>query len=152
MQANANATTFTGNALAANLLGILAALIVVALVFKSRLPFLGTDRAAFIALVVVGMTMCALGGIGRAQSTIGWTDPVTLFGIAIGSLALVLVAAVLTGKDGFLAPVSVLVGESSSLESATDRAATLVLAGLIAVKWAIGLLFLQYARRAEVKS
>jgi hypothetical protein len=142
MQANAT-TTFTGNALAANVLGILAALIVVTLLFNIRLPLLGTDRAAFIALVVVGMTMCALGGIGRAQSTVGWTDPITLLGIGIGSLTLVLVAAVLTGRASFLEPISVLVGGTSSIGSATNRAATLALAGLIAVKWAIGLLFLR---------
>jgi hypothetical protein len=143
MQANATTTTFTGNALVANLLGVLAALIVLALLVNIRLPLLGTDRAVFIALVVVGVNMCAFGGIGRAQSTIGWTNPITVVGIVIGSLALVLAAAVLTGKAGFLAPVSALVGGTSSLESATDRAATLVLAGLIAMKWAIGLLFLR---------
>jgi hypothetical protein len=113
------------------------------LLFNIRLPLLGSDRAAFIAVVVVGMTMCALGGIGRAQSTLGWTDPITVLGIAIGSLALMLVAAVLTGKAGVLAPVSALIAGTSSLESATDRAATLVLAGLIAVKWVIGLVFLR---------
>jgi len=136
-----SATTFTGNAFAANLLGILAALIVVALLANIRLPLIGSDRAAFIALVVIGMTMCALGGIGRAQSTLGWTDPVTLVGIVFASLALVLVAAVLTGRAGFLAPVAAVVGGTSALDS-TDRAATLVLAGLVAVKWAIGLVFL----------
>ena len=138
-----NTTTFTGNELAANLLGILAALIVAAVLFDIRLPLLATDRATFIGLVVVGMTMCALGGIGRAQSTLGWTDPVTLAGIVIGSLALTLVAAVLTGNTGFLAPISAIVGRTTSLESATERAATVVLAGLIGVKWAIGLVFLR---------
>jgi hypothetical protein len=138
----ANASTFTGSAFAANLLGILAALMVVALLANIRLPLLGSDRAAFISLVVVGMAMCAVGGIGRAQSTLGWTDPVTLVGIVIGSLALVLIAAVLAGRADFLAPVAALVGGTSTAESSTDRAATLVLGGLIALKWAIGLLFL----------
>jgi hypothetical protein len=142
MQANAT-TTFTGNAVAANMLGVAAAVIVVALLANIRLPLLGSDRAAFIALVVVGMTMCALGGIGRAQSTLGWTDPITLVGIIIGSVALVLVAAVLTDRAGFLAPISAFVGGTSSLESSTDRAATVILAGLIAVKWVIGLVFLR---------
>lgn len=137
-----NATTFTGNTFAANVLGILAALIVAAMVANIRLPLIGSDRAAFLSLVVVGMTMCALGGIGRAQSTLGWTDPVTLVGIVIGSLALVLVAAVLTGRADVLAPVAALIGGTSTSESSTYRAATVVLAGLMAVKWAIGLLFL----------
>lgn len=137
-----NATTFTGNAVAANLLGILAALMVVALLANIRLPLLASDRAAFIAVAVVGFTMCALGGIGRAQSTLGWTDPVTLVGIIIGSLALVLIAAVLTGRATFLEPVAALVGGTSMMEPSTDRAAALVLAGLMAVKWAISLLFL----------
>jgi hypothetical protein len=137
-----NTTTFTGNALAANLLGIVAALIVVAFLANVRLPFISSDRAAFLSLVVVGMTMCALGGIGRAQSTVGWTDPVTLVGIVIGSLALVLVAAVLAGRADFLAPVAAVAGGSSIAGSSMDRAATVILAGLMAVKWAIGLLFL----------
>jgi len=137
-----NASTFTGSAFAANLFGILAALMVVALLANIRLPLLGSDRAAFISLVVVDMAMCAVGGIGRAQSTLGWTDPVTLVGIVIGSLALVLIAAVLAGRADFLAPVAVLVGGTSTAESSTDRAATLVLSGLIALKWVIGLLFL----------
>jgi hypothetical protein len=137
-----NATAFTGSAFAANLLGILAALIVVTLLANVRLPLLGSDRAAFISLVVVGMAMCGLGGIGRAQSTLGWTDPVTLVGIVVGSLALVLIAAVLAGRADFLAPVAALVGGTSTAESSMDRAATLVLGGLIALKWAIGLLFL----------
>jgi hypothetical protein len=135
-------TTVAGNALAANLLGVLATFMVVALLANVRLPLLGSDRTAFIALALVGMTMCALGGIGRAQSTLGWTDPVTLAGIVIGSLALLLVAAVLAGKAEFLAPVATLVGGTSTVESTTDRAAMLILAGLIALKWAIGLLFL----------
>ena len=138
----ANTTTFTGNAIAANLLGVLAALMVIALLTNVRLPLIGSDRAAFSALVLIGMTMCALGGIGRAQSTLGWTDPVTLVGIVIGSFALVLIAAVLAGRADFLAPVAALVGGTSTVESSMDRAATLVLAGLIALKWAIGLLFL----------
>jgi hypothetical protein len=137
-----NVTTFTGNPLAANLLGIIAAFIVVALLANIRVPLLGSDRATFIALVIVGMSMCALGGIGRAQSTLGWTDPVTLVGIVVGSLALVLIAAVLTGRAGFLEPVAAVVGGTGTAESAIDRAASVVLAGLIALKWAVGLLFL----------
>ena len=64
----ANATTFTGNAFAANLLGIVAALVVLALLVNIRLPLLGSDRAAFVALVIVGTTMCALGGISRGRA------------------------------------------------------------------------------------
>src|SRR5438874_13437561 len=105
----ADATTFTGSAIGANMLGIVAALIVGALLANICLPLLGSDRATFIALVVVGMSMCALGGIGRAQSSGGWTNPVSVVGILIGSIALVLVAAVLTGRAGFLAPVAPLV-------------------------------------------
>ena len=108
-------TTFTGGALAANLLGIVAALFVAALLLDIRRPLFGSDRATFIGLVVIGITMCALGGIGRSQSTLGWTDPVTLVGIVIGSLALLLVAAVLAGKAELLAPVAARVGGTTRL-------------------------------------
>jgi hypothetical protein len=133
MQATATATTFTGSAPAANVLGVVAALMVAASIAGVRLPLLGSDRATFIGLVVVGMTMCTLGGIGRAQSTVGWSDPVTIVGIVIGVLALGLVGAVLAGRAEFLAPVASLVGGTTSLESSTDRAATLVLAAVIAL-------------------
>jgi hypothetical protein len=63
-------------------------------VTNTRLPPLGSDRAAFIALLIVGMTIRAVRGIGRAQSTLGWTDPVTLVGIVLGSAAVLLAAAV----------------------------------------------------------
>jgi hypothetical protein len=139
----ATATTFTGSALAANILGIVAALMVAASMANIRLPLLASDRAAFIGLVAVGMAMCALGGIGRAQSTLGWSNPVTIVGIVIGALALGLVATVLAGRADFLAPVASLVGGTTTWQSSTDRAATLVLAALIALKWALGLAFLR---------
>ena len=108
----ATATTLTGTAPVANVLGIVAALIVAASMAHIRLPLLGSDRATFIGLVVVAMTMCALGGIGRAQSTVGWSDPITIVGIVIGALALGLVGVVLAGQAEFLAPVARLVRPS----------------------------------------
>jgi hypothetical protein len=135
-------TTFTGSPVAANVLGLIAALMVAALVANIRLPLLGSDRATFIGLVVVGLAMCTLGGIGRAQASLGWTDPVSMLGIVFGVLAVVLVGAVLAGRADFLAPVASFVGGATSADPTTDRAAALVLAALIALKWAIGVAFL----------
>ena len=42
-----------------------------------------------------------MGGLGHAQSTLGWTDPVTIVGTVIGVLALGVISAVLVEKPTF---------------------------------------------------
>jgi hypothetical protein len=140
MQMQNNATFFESavGPLIANGLGIVAVLLVAAVLTNTSVPFISGDRAAFVALAVIGMSMCALGGIGKAQAGLGWAHPLTIVGIVLGSLALLLVAAVLTGRAGFLEPVATATGGRAAAEAVTDRAALLVLAGIIALKWALG--------------
>ncbi len=107
---------YTGSPLVANLLGIAIAALILAVLTNTPLPLLGTDRAVFIALVILGMTMCSLGDVGRAPNIHGWTHPITLFGVVVGTLMLALTAAVLTGQTAFLDPfASIFGGESSPL-------------------------------------
>ena len=54
----------------------------------------------------------------------GWTHPVTLFGIAIGTIMLLLVAGVVLGQ-------------------LTDQIGLMVFAALFAMKWAVGLAFVR---------
>jgi len=74
----------------------------------------------FVAVVLLGVTMCALGGVGRAPMKYGWTHPVMLFGIAVGTVMLLLTAAVVLGQI-------------------TDQVALRIFAALFAMKWGLGL-------------
>jgi hypothetical protein len=80
----------------AGVVGLVAALLVAGVLTNVTLAMGISDRVAFVALVVVGMTMCALGGIGQAPVH-GWGHPISITGYVLGALALLLAAAVLVG-------------------------------------------------------
>ena len=119
-----NPAVSSGNLLIATLLGVVIAALLVAALTSTSVPVLSSDRAIFFALVVLGLTMCSLGGVGRAPAKHGWTHPVTLFGTAVGTVMLVLAGAVLTGQ-------------------VADRFAIGVFAALFAMKWVVGLVFVR---------
>jgi hypothetical protein len=99
-----------------------------------------------IAVAVVGMAGCAIGGISQAPA-IGWTHPVTLVGIVLGVVALAVIAAGLFGWDGVLQPIAGLVpGPSADGASQTIRTAVIALAGIIAIKWLVAVALATYAR------
>jgi hypothetical protein len=75
------------------LLGILAALLVVGALTHANAAIGIGDRLAFFALVVIGMTMCSLSGITQAVAH-GWWHPLSIVGYVVGTLALLLAAAV----------------------------------------------------------
>jgi hypothetical protein len=137
MQARAHAATSTTPLLIANVLGVLAVLVVLAVLTDASLLVGGGDAAAFTALVLVGMGMCVVGGISRAPASLGWMHPVTLGGAVLGVAILGLIVANAFGWTGVLAPVASAIGVS------IERAAVLVLASLLAVKWAVGLAFVR---------
>jgi hypothetical protein len=101
-------------------------------------PFVGTARAALIAIAIVGMAACAVSGIGQAP-IIGWTHPITIFGIVVGVLALVLAGAGIFGWDALLRPAAGVVPLGSAIAATTERLAIGLLAALIAVKWIVGI-------------
>ncbi len=92
---NTSSTSFSGNYLLAAILGILAVALVFLFVTGRPIPLISGDRAAFIALAVIGLAMCATGGIGTAVGQYGWTHPITIIGSLLGVLALGLVGATL---------------------------------------------------------
>jgi hypothetical protein len=102
-------------------------------------PLIGTVRGALIALLAVGMAMCAVGGIGPAQADLGWTHPVTLLGIALGTLIVLIAGAAVIGQAAFLVPVAAgLPRAVGAVDAVTgDRAAFLVITILILAKWLI---------------
>jgi hypothetical protein len=116
--------TSSGSPLVANLIGIVIVALVVATLTNAPVPLLGSERATFLAVVLLGITMCALGGVGRAPRKYGWMHPVTLFGTAVGTIMLLFAAAVMLGQ-------------------VNDQIGILVFTALFATKWVVGLAFVR---------
>jgi hypothetical protein len=91
-----------------------------------RIPFLRSDRAVFLVVFVLGMALCALGGISQAPVR-GWLHSISILGYVLGSLALMLGVSVL-----FRIRVAPIV---------SDRAAVVALLGIIAVKFVLAALY-----------
>jgi hypothetical protein len=64
----ANAMLLNLSATVANMLGILAVLLVLAVLTDTWVPLITSDRAAFFTLAIIGFTMCAVGGVGTTQA------------------------------------------------------------------------------------
>jgi hypothetical protein len=121
------------------LLGTLLVLIALAVAFaavtRDDLPLVGTGVGALLAVAVIGMAGCAVGGISQAPS-VGWTTPTIVVGVVLGAIALLVVAAGVFGWAGVLEPIARFVpGQSVALTAA--RSATFALGVLIALKWVI---------------
>lgn len=76
------------------LLGLLSAGVLATTLTGIRLPLIGSDRSALIALLILGMSMCAL---GMQITTYGWLNPFNVAGVLLGTLAMGLAVAVLVG-------------------------------------------------------
>lgn len=120
---NVQATTQSIVTAAQVALGALAAGVVISVLTRVRFPVIGTDRAALIALVVLGLTMCALGGTRAAVYPP--PNPFTLVGIVLGIVALLVAAA---GLFRFQLPLM-----------AGERDAIIALAAIMAVKVLVAL-------------
>src|SRR5512143_3175393 len=105
---------------------------------SDSVPVVGTARGALIAIAVVGMAACAVAGIGQAP-VIGWTHPMTLFGIVIGVVALVVAGAGLFGWDALVRPAAGVIPIGATVAATTERLAIGLLAVLIAAKWIVGI-------------
>jgi hypothetical protein len=86
-----------GNTLTSAVLGVMAALLVLATLTGRKIPLISSERAALIVLVVIGMAMCAR-GIGRVAALGEWAHPLSILGYLIGALILVIAIALLAGK------------------------------------------------------
>ncbi len=122
MQSNLEVTTgFNGLSSA---LGLVALLLLIALLTGTTLPFLSDERRMFIALAVIGFLMCTFGGMRSVQPG-EWLSWWSIFGITLGILAGVLIIAMLFGI------------KLPSISGYRD--ATLILACIILSKWVVGL-------------
>jgi len=126
---------FDSTFLLGSVLVLIALALAVAALMKIDLPVVGTGTGALLAVAVVGMAGCAVGGISQAP-TLGWTAPTVILGSALGIAALVVIGAGVFGWAPVLAPIARLV-PSQLAPLSTAQVATLALAGLIAIKWLI---------------
>ena len=62
------------------ILGLLIAVIAYANLNNRSLPLINSPRAALIAILIIGMTMCALGGIGQVGASGKWASPFAIAG------------------------------------------------------------------------
>lgn len=69
-----------------------------------KVPLLSNIRVDIILLVIIGMTICTQGGIGRVAATGQWTHPLSIIGYILGGLILIITLAVFVGwKIPFIA-------------------------------------------------
>jgi hypothetical protein len=94
-----NSISAGGTNLTVIVIGILAALLVFAVLYGKRVPLLSTDRAALLALVAIGMILCTQGGIGRVAASGDWLHPFSIIGYLLGAAILVIGFAAMFGKN-----------------------------------------------------
>jgi hypothetical protein len=104
------------------------------------LPVIGSGRGALIAVAVIGMAGCTVGGLPQA-STVGWTHPVIVLGSILGVAALGIIAAGLFGWDALLRPVAQVMPGNLSASASTEQLAIVALAALILMKWGVGVVW-----------
>ncbi len=116
----------------ASALAILAALIVYATLSGTQ-SFLGSDRAAFIALAAVGFGMCVVSGFGTDPTAPRAMLPTAIASVA-GVLALFTIVAVVAGWTAVFDPLAqVIYGAPAA--GVMDRVGIIALAVLIAIGW-----------------
>lgn len=62
-----------------------------------KIPLLSNIRVDIILLVIIGMTICSQGGIGRVAATGQWAHPLSIIGYLLGGLILIITLAVFVG-------------------------------------------------------
>lgn len=78
-------------------LALLAAIIVFIGAAGKKVPILSNVRLDIILVVIIGMTMCVQGGIGRVAATGEWAHPLAMIGYILGGLILLITLAAFAG-------------------------------------------------------
>ena len=89
-----NSVSLDANSLVLGALGLLSALLVVAMLTGKQIPLISNHRIAFFVLLAIGFVMCALGPLRYIQPN-QWTHPMNVVAALLGGLALLLGVAVL---------------------------------------------------------
>jgi hypothetical protein len=111
--------------------------IAVAALLKVDLPVIGAGTGALLAVAVIGMAGCAVGGISQAP-VLGWTAPMVIVGTVLGIAALLVIGAGVFGWAPVLEPMARFVPSQLAPLSGAQTA-ILALAALIATKWLIAI-------------
>jgi len=126
-------TTFlTGSALVLLALGVAALAIT-----RQDLPLIGTGVGALLAVAVIGMAGCAVGGISQAPA-LGWTAPTIVFGTVLGIVAILIVVAGVFAWTPVLEPIARFVPGQAGVATPVTTA-IFALGVLIAVKWVVAI-------------
>ncbi len=78
-------------------LAVLAAAVIYVGLTGKKVPLLSNLRLDILLLVVLGMAICAQGGIGRVAATNAWAHPLSILGYLLGGLILIVTVAVFAG-------------------------------------------------------
>jgi hypothetical protein len=76
---------------------LLAAAVVFIGVTGKKVPVLSNLCVDIVLLVVLGMTICQQGGIGRVAAAGEWTHPLSIVGYVLGGLILLITLSVFVG-------------------------------------------------------
>lgn len=92
-----------------------------------RLPFISDERGLFLTVAAAGFVMCCIGlPLASGQKAFSWLNPFVLVASGLGTLALILIVLVLTGRQ-----VPLL---------SDERQATIAMAAIIFLKWATAII------------
>ena len=78
-------------------LALLFAIITFIGVTGKKVPLLSSIRLDILLLVIIGMTICQQGGIGRVAAMGQWTHPLAIVGYVLGGLILLVALSVFVG-------------------------------------------------------
>jgi hypothetical protein len=116
----------------ATVLGIPAAMIVLAALGDSSAPIFGSGRGALIWLWVIASIMCGM-GLASMGDRFGQLRALAL-GAPFGIAALALIVSALAGWDVLLRPIADAMGGSGQAVS-LDRAAIVGVGAIMVLKW-----------------
>ena len=78
-------------------LAVLFAVVAFIGVTGKKVPLLSNVRVDIILLVIIGMSICTQGGIGRIAATGQWSHPLSIIGYILDGLILLITLAVFVG-------------------------------------------------------
>lgn len=85
------------NLVAPLFLAVLVAIIIYGALAGRQLSLINSPRASLVALLVLGLTLCALGGIGQVGASERWFSPLAITGHLLGVMLLVVFISAFAG-------------------------------------------------------
>ncbi len=79
-------------------LGILALLLIFAVLTGRKVPFLASEQATLLTLVIIGMFICSRAGIGQVAARGAWWHPISVIGYVLGTTIIAIGIAALFGR------------------------------------------------------